>query len=87
MEPGRGKGETNSGTRGCGSGLRHGPFGTSGCGTILIGAACAPMGNWLVTSEVCSSIVLVISGAVTVVQTVPGAVPLEISPSFSEIEG
>ena len=83
MEPGRGKGETNSGTRGSGSGLRHGPFGTSGSGIILIGAAGAPMGNlahrW-VTFEVCSSIVLVTSGAVTVVPTVPGAVPLEQCP-------
>ena len=78
MEPGRGK--ENSGTRGSGSGLRHGLFGTSGSGTILIGAAGAPMGKlahrW-VTSEVSSSIVLVTSGAVTVVSTVPGAVPLE----------
>ena len=80
MEPGRGKGETNSGTRGSGSGLRHGPFGTSGSGTILIGAAGAPIGNWPLTSEVCSSIVLVTSGAVTRVPTVPGAVPLEQCP-------
>ena len=76
-------GETNSGTRVSGSGLRHGPFGTSGSGTILIGAAGAPMGKlahqW-VTSEVCSSKVLVTSGAVTVVPTVPGAVPLEQCP-------
>ena len=83
MEPGRGKCETNSGRR-------DGLIGTSGSGTILIGAAGAPMGNladrW-VTSEVCSSIVLVTSGAVTVISTVPGVVPLEISPSFSEIEG
>ena len=83
MESGKGKGETNSGTRGSGSGLRHGPFGTSGSGTILIGAAGAPMGNlahrW-VTSEVYSSIVLVTSGAVTVVPTVPGVVPLEQCP-------
>ena len=87
MEPGRGKGETNSGTRGSGSGLRHGPFGTSGSGTILVGAAGAPIGNWPVTSEVCSSIVFVTSGAVTVVPILPGAVPLAISPSFSEVEG
>ena len=33
-----------------------------------------------VTSEVCSSIVLVTSGAVTVVRIVPGAVPLEQCP-------
>ena len=83
MEPGRGKVETNSGTRGSGSGLRHGPFGPSGSGIILISAAGAPMGNlahqW-VTSEVCSSIVLVTSGAVTVVPTVPWAVPLEQCP-------
>ena len=83
MEPGRGKGETNSGTRGSGYGLNHGPFGTSGSGTILFGAAGAPMGNlehrWL-TSEVCSSIVLVTSGAVTVVPTVSGAVPSEQCP-------
>ena len=76
-------GETNSGTRGSGSGLRHGPFGTSVSGTILIGAAGAPIGNlahrW-VTSEVCSSIVFVTSGAITVVPTVPGAVPFEQSP-------
>ena len=76
MEPGRGKGSASSGTRGSGSGLRHGPFSTSGSGTILIGAAGAPIGNWPVTSEACSSIVLVASGAVTVVPTVPGAVPL-----------
>ena len=83
MEPGRGKGETNSGTIGSGSGLRHDPFGTSVSGTILIGAAGAPMGNlahqW-VTSEVCSLILLVTSGAVTVVPTVSGAVPLEQCP-------
>ena len=83
MEPGRAKGETNSGTRGTGSGLRHGPFGTSVRGTILIGAAGTPMGNlahrWG-TSEVCSSIVLVTSGAVTVLPTVTGAVPLEQCP-------
>ena len=83
MKPGRGKGETNSGTRGSGSGLINDPFGTSGSGTILIGAAGAPMGNLkhrLVTSDVCSSIVFVTSGAVTVVPTVPGAVPLEQFP-------
>ena len=85
MEPGRGKSETNSGTRGSGSGLRRGPFGTSGSGTILIGAAGAPMGNWPMTSGVYSSIVT--SGAVTVVPIVPGAVPLAISPSFSQVEG
>ena len=83
MEPGRGKGETNSGTRGSGPGRRHGPFATSGSSNILIGAAGAPIGNlahrW-VTSEVCWSIVLVTSGAVTVVPTVPGAVPLEQCP-------
>ena len=83
MEPGRGKGETNSRTRGSGTGLRPGPFGTSGSGTVLIGAAGAPMGNlahrW-VTSEVCSSIGLVTSGGVTVVPTVPGAEPLEQCP-------
>ena len=71
IEPGRGKGEKNSGTRESGSGLRHGPFGTSGSGVILIGAAGAPMGKmahrW-VTSEVCSLRVLVTSGAVTVDQ-------------------
>ena len=82
-EPGRGKDDTNSGTRGSGSGLRHGPFGTSGSATILIGAGGAPMGNlahrWL-TSEVCSLIVLVTSGAVTVIPTVPGALPLEQCP-------
>ena len=82
MEPGRGKGETNSGLRGSGSGLRHGPIGTSGSGTILIGVADAPIGNWPVTSEVCSSIVLV-----TLLPTVPGAMPLEVSPPFREIEG
>ena len=82
MEPGRGKGETNSGTRGSGSGLRHGPIGTWGSGTILIDAADAPIGNWPVTSEVSSSIVFVTS-----LPTVPGAVPLEVSPSFLEIEG
>ena len=80
MEPDRGKCETNSGTRGRGSDLRHGPFGTSGSGIILICAAGAPIGKlvhrWL-TSEVCSSKVLVPSGAVTVVPTVPGAVPVE----------
>ena len=69
--------------RGSGSGLRHGPIGTSGSSTNLIGAAGAPMGNlahrW-VTSEVCSSIVLVTSGVVTVVPTVPGAVPLDQCP-------
>ena len=78
MEPGREKGETNSGTSRSGSGLRHGPFVTSGSGTILTGAAGAPIGN--LTSEVCSSILLVTSGAVTVVPTVPGAVPLEQCP-------
>ena len=82
MEPGRGKGETNSGKRGSGPGLRHGPFGTLGSGTIIIGAAGAPIGNWPVTSEVCSSIVLFTS-----LLTVPGAVPLEVLPSLSEIEG
>ena len=46
MEPDRGKGKTNSGTIGSGSGLRHGPFGTSGSGTILFGAAGAPMGDF-----------------------------------------
>ena len=81
MEPGRGKGETKSCTRGSGSGLRHGPIGTSGSGTILIGAADAPIGNWPLTSEVCSSIVLATS-----LPTVPGAVPLEVAPSFREIE-
>ena len=45
MEPGRGKGETKSGTRGKGSGLRLGPIGTSRSGTILIGAASALMGK------------------------------------------
>ena len=78
MESGRAKGETNSGTRGSGSGLTHGPFDTS-----EIGSACAPIGNLahrLMTSEVCSSIILVISGAVSVVTTVPGAVPLEQCP-------
>ena len=63
-------------TRGSGSGLRQGPFGTSGSGTILIGAAGAPIGNlahrW--------AIVLVTSGAVIVVPTVLGAVPLEQCP-------
>ena len=77
----------NSGTRGSGSGLRHDPFGTSGSGTILIGAAGAPIGNCPVTSEVCSLLVPVISGVVTVVPTVLGAVPFESSPSFSEIQG
>ena len=84
MEPGRGKGETNSGTRGSVFGLIH-----LGKCTILIGAAGAPMGNLAhqcVTFEVCSLIVLVTSRAVTVVPTVPEAVPLEISSSFSEIE-
>ena len=85
MEPDRGKGETNSGTKRSGSGLRHDPFGTSGSDTILIGAAGAPVGNWPVTSEVCSSIVLVTSGAVTVVPTVPGAVPLEQCPWSSAL--
>ena len=84
---GRGKFETKSGKRGSGSGLRHGPFGTSRSSTILIGAAGAPMGNWPVTSKVCSLRVLVTSGAVTVVPTVPGAVTLDISPSFKETEG
>ena len=78
MEPGRRKGEMNSAIRGRGSGLRYGPFGTSESSTILIGTAGAPMGNWPVTSEVCSSIALVTSGAVTVIPTVPGAVPLFI---------
>ena len=82
MEPVRGKGETNSGTGGSVSGLRYGPFGIAGSGIILIGAAGAPIGNWPVTSELCSSIVLLTS-----LPTVPGAVPLEISPSFSELEG
>ena len=62
----------------------------SGSGTSLIGAAGAPMENlahrW-VTYEVCSSIVLVTSGAANVVTTAPGAVPLQVSPSFSEIDG
>ena len=87
MEPGTGKGEKNSGTRGSGSGIRHGPFGTSGSITIQIGAAGAPMGNWPLTSEVRSFIVPVTSGAVTAVQTVPGAEPLDFLPSFSKIEG
>ena len=38
--------------RGSGSGFRHGLFGTSGSGFILIGAPGAPMSNWPVTSEV-----------------------------------
>ena len=83
MKPCSGKGATNSGTIGSGSGIRHSPFGTSGSGTILIGAAGAPMGNladqWLTSGEY-SSIVLVTSGPVTVVPTVPGAVPLEQCP-------
>ena len=83
----RGKVEMNSGTKGSGSCLKHCPFGNSGSDNILIGAAGAPMGNWPLTSEVCSLIVLVTSGALTVVPTVPGAVSLEILPSFSEIEG
>ena len=61
MEPGRGKGEMNSGTRRSGYGLRHAPFGTSGSGTILIGAAGAPIGNWPVISEVFSLLEPVIS--------------------------
>ena len=80
MEPGRGKGETNTDTRENGSGLRDSPFGTSGSGIILIGAAGAPISNWPVTSESCPLKVLVTS-----LPTVLGAVPLEISPSFSKI--
>ena len=63
-------GETNTGTRESGSGLRRSPFGTSGSGAILIATASAPTGNWPVFSELCSSIVLVTS-----LPTVPGAVP------------
>ena len=70
MDPGRGKCESNSGMIWSGSGLRHGPFGTSGGSTILIGAAGAPMGNWPLCSEVCSLLVLVNSEAVTVVPSV-----------------
>ena len=70
-----------------GSGLRHSSFGTSGSGTIVIGAAEAPMGNCSVTSEVGSLLVLVTSVAVTVVPTVTGDLPLEFSPSLSKIEG
>ena len=76
----------NSGTRGSESGLRHGPFSISGSGTILIGEAGAPIGKWPVTFEVCSLIVLLTSEAITVVPTVHGAVPLEISLSFGQIE-
>ena len=60
----------------------------SGSGTSLIGAAGAPMGNLAhrcVTYEVCSSIVLVTSGAVTVVTTATGAVPLEQCPCSSVV--
>ena len=46
----------------------------------------APMGNWQVTSDVCSSILLVTSGAVTIVPTVPGAVCLVCSFMFSETQ-
>ena len=76
----------NSGTRGSESGLRHCPFGISGSDTILIGAAGAPISNWPVTFEVCSMIVLVTSAAITVVPTLSGAVPVENSPSFGEME-
>ena len=51
------------------------PFGTSGGSIILIGAAGAPTGNWPLSSEVCSLLVLVNSDAVTVVPTVPRGVP------------
>ena len=84
MEPDRGKSETNPSMRGSESGLRRGPFGISG--TIVIGAAGAPIGNWPLIFEVCSLIVVVTSGGITVVPTRPGAVPLEISQSFGEIE-
>ena len=76
----------NSGKRESESGLRHGPFGISRSGTILTGAAGAPIGNWAVTFEVCSLLVLVSSRSITVVPTISGAVPLEISPSFGEID-
>ena len=62
-----------------------GPFSISGSGTILVGAAGAPIGKWPVTFQVCSLIVL-LTEAKTVVPTVPGAVPLEISLSFGEVE-
>ena len=50
---------------------------------------CSTNSTWSSALEQCpcSLIVLVTSGAVTVVPTVPRAVNLDISPSFSEIEG
>ena len=61
----------NSGTRGSGSGLRHGSLGISGNDTILIGAAGVPIGNLPVTSVVWSLLVLITSEAVTVVPSGP----------------
>ena len=77
----------NSGTIEKGSGLRRGIFGSLGNVAILLCAAGPPMSKRPMIFIVCSLSVLVTSGAVPVVRTVPVAVPLEVSSLCSEFEG